>query len=707
MRRKRLCGVWLIITALVIMQLPVPKMVAATTDVSDFKMEGTTLVKYRGTDENVSIPNTVEVIGRSAFEGNEYVESLVIPNSVEKIEPYAFWDCNSLETIVFGRGLTEIGDFAFAGSKGLKSISIPSDVKSIGIQAFADCVNMTDITIPSSVMEIHETAFDGCFKLEIHSEEGSYAYEYAQDFYERQEEMPEYEDVADYEEEDEEEKKDEDDTFDSSNASFGLTKVVGNQAVVFVDNKDLSVYDGNGDKIGENTKDDENKDDLDSSVVDVVELEEDEIPKYTIVDGKIVADQAYYRDRELKEVSLPDGITEIGQFAFARSSIEEVEIPDSVRTIGYGAFYHCDDLKSVTLPDTITNVEPKAFLYTEWAESFLESGNEDYLISGDILVAYRGTGDIVEIPDGVRMIVAEAFANHTEIERVIMPDELLIIGEGAFEGCSNLSKVLWGKNVEAIKDRAFAGCDLKKVKLPDGVRKMGLGVFDDSVEVQIADTTKIETTYELSAQRLSNEEYRELEQEGSIEIGVTVTGSENVFARLAGASNAYTLHAVEKDSYYDLKKAYERSYQKGLPDDIVVYDLTLTDSSKIPLTKLGKQALTVSIQLPEELRQQGVKVVTLDRNGQLEYVPCKRVLVENREAVQFETYHLSLFGIYGTGEEADEELLEETNDFQALSQGINTENNTDSSAWNAVKYSIAAVVLVWGALLLITKKKKI
>ena len=199
MRRKRLCGVWLIITALVIMQLPVPKMMAATTDVSDFKMEGTTLVKYRGTDENVSIPNTVEVISRSAFEGNEYVESLVIPNSVEKIEPYAFWDCNSLETIVFGRGLTEIGDFAFAGSKGLKSISIPSDVKSIGIQAFADCVNMTDITIPSSVMEIHETAFDGCFKLEIHAEEGSYAYEYAQDFYERQEEMPEYEDVADYE----------------------------------------------------------------------------------------------------------------------------------------------------------------------------------------------------------------------------------------------------------------------------------------------------------------------------------------------------------------------------------------------------------------------------------------------------------------------------------------------------------------------------
>lgn len=703
MRRKKLYGVWLIITALVIMQLPVPK-TAAATDASDFKMEGTTLVKYRGTEESVSIPNTVEVIGRSAFEGNEYVEELIIPNSVTAIEPYAFWDCNSLDTVVLGRGLKEIGDFAFASAKDLKSISIPSNIQTIGIQAFADCVNLTDITIPASVTSIHETAFDGCFKLEIHAEEGSYAYDYAQEFYERQEEMPEYEDVVDYDDEDEED-EDEGDTVDSSNASYGLTKVVGNTAVIFVDNTDLTVYDGNGNKVGEEAPATKDENDLDSSVV---AIEDNEIPKYTIVDGKIVADQAYYRNKKLTEVSLPDGITEIGQFAFARSSIEKIEIPDGVRTIGYGAFYHCDDLKTVNLPDTVETVEPKAFLYTEWLESFMESGSEDYLISGDILVAYRGTEDIVEIPDGVRMIVAEAFANHTEIKRVIMSEELEIIGEGAFEGCSNLSKVLWGKNLECIKDRAFAGCDLNKVNLPDSIQKMGLGAFDDTVEVKMNDGVTIETTHELSAERLSNEAYRVLDKaEGFVEIGVTVTGSEGVFARLAGASNAYTLHAVERESYYELEKAYNRSYDDDLPDDIIVYDLTLTDSSNVPLTKLGKHTLTVSIQLPEELRHEGVRVITLDRNGQLEYVPSDRVLVENRESVRFETYHLSLFGIYGTGEDVDEELLEETNDFQALSQGLDNGASSDASLWTPVKYSVAAVVFVWGVLLLVLKRKSI
>ena len=101
-RKKRILGALLMIVALIIMQLPVSEADAASA--SDFKMEGDTLVSYRGTERTVSVPDAVQVIGREAFEGNDYVEMVVIPNSVKRIDPYAFWGCDKLERVVLGSG---------------------------------------------------------------------------------------------------------------------------------------------------------------------------------------------------------------------------------------------------------------------------------------------------------------------------------------------------------------------------------------------------------------------------------------------------------------------------------------------------------------------------------------------------------------------------------------------------------------------------
>ena len=70
MKRKKLkLGVLMLVTALIIMQLPVSEADAAAS-ASDFKIEGSTLVKYRGKEKNVSVPKTVTSIGRGAFEDN-------------------------------------------------------------------------------------------------------------------------------------------------------------------------------------------------------------------------------------------------------------------------------------------------------------------------------------------------------------------------------------------------------------------------------------------------------------------------------------------------------------------------------------------------------------------------------------------------------------------------------------------------------------
>lgn len=705
-RKRRLSGVLLIIAALIIMQLPVSEADAATS-ASDFKMEGTTLVKYRGTETDVSIPNTVEVIAESAFDDNDDIKRVVIPDSVTTIEPYAFWGCDNLNTVVLGRGLTEIGDYTFTNCKGLTQVTIPSSVDRIGIKAFADCVNLTDITIPTEVKLIHETAFDGCYKLYIHCEAGSIAYEYSKGFYEKQAEMPEYEDVPNYEDSEKDTSQTvSDSATDSTGTSdantdsslLGSTWVVGNNAVVFMDNTNIKVHAGNETDPGVEEDGEITADVLPS-------FEQGTLPKYTIVDGKIVADQAYYKNQTLKQVVLPEGIEEIGQFAFSRSSVTGIEIPEGVKDICYGAFYHCDDLQTVSLPSTIENVEPKAFAYTAWVEEFMANGTEDFLISGNVLVAYRGSGANVVIPEGVTVIAGEAFMNQTQIKSVTLPESLITVGEGAFEGCTSLAGLnVLSRHLSQIKDRAFAGCSLTEVDMPSSVKAVGLLAFDEDVFVTYEGGEIPVTTHEVSAERLSNEDYRMIIEtedgaEDKKEGVVQVTGIKNAYAILEGAVRDYTLSITAAKDKEPMETAYRRSYQTEMPENMTVYDLRLTDSSEIPLTKLGKQILTVTLPVPTALSQEDVIVYTLDRNGQLEKLDSERVSLDGVDAVRFQTTHLSLFGICGAGSGyRTEQIIEVSTTIQSMSEGPGSADSSmiTNSHLSYVKWGLGAILLLAG-----------
>lgn len=673
-KRKRLLGVLLVIAALIIMTLPVSEADAASS-ASDFVMEGSTLVKYRGTEKNVSVPDTVEVIGESAFEDKTGIELVVIPNSVKRIEAYAFWGCDNLDTVVLGKGLTEVGDYAFAGCKGLEQMSIPSNVRTIGIQAFGDCVNMTDISIPVETVNIHESAFDGCAKLTIHCQEGSVADLYAQKFYERQKEMPEYEDVPGYSDSNGSNNQEETTPapvateapqttsapHDTAGIVLGTTQVVGNRAVVFVDAGELEVKQEQSAAAS-----------VGNTVPGILEdtaqlvsglLNADNIPKYTIVDGRIVADQAYYRNNSLQEVFLPKGIVEIGEFAFARSALTGIQVPDGVTDIAYGAFYHCDSLTEVTLPETVRNLEPKAFAKTGWVENFLqETSAGDFLVSGGVLVAYRGNSADVILPEGVRVIAAEAFQGHDEIESLILPDSVRVIGEAAFEDCSGLKEVQLNQGLEQIKDRAFCGDVSADISVPASVKELGLQAFEGVAAEFEGDIP--DKSYESSATRLSNEAYRGLAEEDA-EVGVTVVGLEGACASLEGAARHYELTVRKAEDNEGMQEAWNRATGDELPADMAVYELKLTDSSGIPLTKLGHQTLTVTLPVPDNLTGQELRAVMTDRNGQLEAVPAQRVLLDGNEALCIQTTYLSLFGIYSVGEAGGEELQEITVSMQS------------------------------------------
>lgn len=473
---------------------------------------------------------------------------------------------------------------------------------------------------------------------------------------------------------------------------LGTTHVVGNRAVFIVDSKQFTVYGG-----------DQGPEDEEVPIVDAVEYDWDGgVPKYAIVDNAIVADQAYYQKQDIGSVALPEGIREIGQFAYARSSLGEIVLPQGVETIGYGAFYHCDSLERVTLPETVMCVEPKAFSHSLWVENFLKGVESDgavgdFLVEGGVLVAYRGNSADVVVPEGVRVIAGEAFWGHSEIKSVSLPDSLSVIGEGAFEACGSLEQVVFGGNVARIKDRAFLGTKLGEVSLPDSVKMLGLRAFGDAGLSYEGEEP--EHVWEASAARLSNGAYRVYGDDIG-EPGVTVEGPEGARASLVEADRRYTLTVAQPEDTGALERACLRAAHVRLPENMAVYELTLKDASGIPLEILGRQTLTVVLPVPEALKGQELKLLTLDGNGQLEIVGVERVLADGVESFLFRTGRISLFGLIGVGE-AQEEIMELDMDmvsFSAPPQGT-------VSPWVGVKLWAAGAVLTIGCLMVMPGKK--
>jgi hypothetical protein len=176
----------------------------------DFQMNGTTLVKYNGKADNVTIPNGVTVIGDRAFVDSD-LTSVTIPSSVINIGKEVFDNCfklksitvvaqnntfSSIDGVLFNKdrnilikfppykqygnytipsSVTTIGDEAFIQSS-FESITIPTSVISIGRRAFKGCNYITSVTIPSSVTSIGDMAFEGLRSLKSVTLQSNFTY---------------------------------------------------------------------------------------------------------------------------------------------------------------------------------------------------------------------------------------------------------------------------------------------------------------------------------------------------------------------------------------------------------------------------------------------------------------------------------------------------------------------------------------------------
>ena len=87
------------------------------------------------------IPDTVETVGRAAFQWCETLTGISIPASVRNIENRAFYGCLALRDLQFSSAgnLLRIGADSFSRCACLRVVTIPESVRKICAGAFAEC----------------------------------------------------------------------------------------------------------------------------------------------------------------------------------------------------------------------------------------------------------------------------------------------------------------------------------------------------------------------------------------------------------------------------------------------------------------------------------------------------------------------------------------------------------------------------------------
>lgn len=406
---------------------------------------------------SITIPNSIEYIGGSAFYNCKNLTSVTIPGSVKTIDQDAFWGCSGLTSIELQEGVTTIKDGVFKNCSSLTSITIPSSVNSISKDAFSGCNNLksvniiisdlsawvsckigsafdssiemhyiyngeeiTDLVIPDGVTSIGDYVFAGCSSMTTV-------------------------------------------TIPSSVTSIGKDAFKDCKNVKSVYISDLTAWC----KISFKT--------FASNPIrnsHSLSLNGNIIEELVIPEGVTsINDYAFYRCFDLTSVSIPNSVTTIGDWVFEGcKNLTSISIPSSVTAIGGYAFSNCQNLTSIIIPSSVTTIGDLAFsssgitsiiipknvksigvsifllckdlksISVEEGNSFFESDEKcNVIIESKTKKMIANLWNTI-IPDGVTSI-SQAVLWSLNGKTIIIPQSVNNIDIYAFEYCSNLKAI--------------------------------------------------------------------------------------------------------------------------------------------------------------------------------------------------------------------------------------------------------------------------
>ncbi len=350
---------------------------------------------------SVSLPDTVETIGRFAFAKNLALEEINIPPKIKSVASECFLGCESLRRIVLPDTLTEIGIGAFMRCGKLEAIDMQG-VEKIGDNAFESCKLLSYTGFSDKLKEIGAGAFYNC----------------------------------------------------NLTGTLDLSSVIKIGACAF-DSTDITevVLNDNLEKLGYGVFQGctlLEKINFPSRLVSIGDccFRRTGIEKAVFSEGlREIGAFAFDMCRELYILELPESIEKIGNFAFQEILIDILVIPENLAVIGYGAFGNCKELETLYFNAKDCSIEPYMNENTELDLDNLADASPFFGCSIKEIFLGEGISSI-----------AGTFENCSVLESVIIPDTVSEIGTAAFKNCSSLELAVIPGSVTEIADDAFDGC---------------------------------------------------------------------------------------------------------------------------------------------------------------------------------------------------------------------------------------------------------
>ncbi len=437
--------------------------------------DGAEIIGYTGDNPEPVIPSSldghpVRSVGERAF-SNAPITAVTVSEGIRTIRSLAFEHCRGLTAVRLPEGLTELESNVFSGCVLLKTVNLPDSLTSVGDAVFVGCSSLETVTLSAGhpLLELTDgVLFNRRTKRLLWYSSSRREETYA---------IPEG------------------------------TLSIGADAVASRSLREITVPDS-VEEIGmraffschalERINVPAKVTVLDAAFPHGKEMKEIRVspdnPVFRDEDGVLFNTETgtlvlYPAGREAARYEIPEGTAEIGQQAFMRAPLTEIVIPGSVKVIGSNAFSNCERLRSVTIPEGVEEIASFAFQYcaalTEirlprsvtklginpfvhspgMARVTVDAGNPALAVLNGALVSLEDMRLVwyppasetrsYAVPEGIRMIDAEAFEDCANLTELTLPEGVLYIRPRAFAGCSGLRRVVLPASLTRIDPTAF------------------------------------------------------------------------------------------------------------------------------------------------------------------------------------------------------------------------------------------------------------